>query len=138
MGGAAIDLDLFHWCRNGLKREPSAAKEMVAQAASGPRWVIEGAYGWLAAVALPRATALIWLDLPWSECRAGLLGRGLRRGMSHDDQAALLSWASAYWERGTSTSYRGHLRLFEDFEGEKLRLRTRSEVDALVAEIEPS
>jgi hypothetical protein len=30
--------------------------------------VIEGVYGWLAVAALPFASSLIWLDLPWTEC----------------------------------------------------------------------
>jgi hypothetical protein len=58
--------------------------------------VIEGVYGWLARVALPSATAFIWLDLPWEECRAGLMERGLRRGLTEADHADLVSWAADY------------------------------------------
>jgi len=39
---------------------------MTLEVSTQPLWIIEGVYGWLAEVALPRATALIWLDLPWS------------------------------------------------------------------------
>ena len=91
--------------------------------------MIEGVYGWLAQVAIPRATTLIWLDLPWQDCRTGLLTRGLRRGMTVSDQDALLSWAQDYWARTTSSSYAGHERLYRSFTGEKAHLRTRDEID---------
>src|SRR5665213_1597808 len=69
----AIDLDLMHWEDEGYgqKRDESAARRLVAEAADEPRWIIEGVYGWLADAAIPRATGLVWLDLPWSECLAG-------------------------------------------------------------------
>lgn len=99
----------------------------MAAVATGPSWIIEGVYGWLAEVALERATALVWLDLPWAECRDGLLGRGLRRGMVPDDQEALLAWAAAYWSRETPSSAAGHARLYGAFGGPKAVLRTRAE-----------
>src|SRR5690348_3850001 len=69
----AIDLDLFHWEEGscGVKRNEDVARQMVRDVSEQPRWIIEGAFGWLAEVALLRATILIWLDLPWSVCRAG-------------------------------------------------------------------
>ncbi|WP_053220878.1 hypothetical protein [Methylobacterium indicum] len=76
---------------------------------------MEGVYGWLAEVALVRATLLIWLDLSWDECRNGLLARGLRRGMTLNDQKDLLAWAEDYWVRTTSSSVTGHERLYRAF-----------------------
>jgi hypothetical protein len=63
---------------------------MVAALAATPRWIIEGVYGWLAAVALPRAAALVWLDLPWTACRDGLAARGRWDGATDEEHAALL------------------------------------------------
>lgn len=128
------DLDLLHWYTDGLKREEVEAKALVAQIAAGAGWVIEGVYGWLAEVALARATTLLWLDLPWAECREGLLRRGLRRGMTPSDQDALLTWAGAYWTRTTPSSSAGHDRLYRAFGGDKARLRTRGEVVAYSVE----
>jgi hypothetical protein len=122
------DLDHLHWSTDGRKREDAEAKTLVAEVAADPAWIIEGVYGWLAEVALMQATALIWLDLPWAECREGLLRRGLRRGMTQSDQDALLAWASAYWERTTPSSYTGHNRLYSAFGRSKWRLRTRAEM----------
>ena len=133
----AVDLDLLHWAGDGygVKREEAVARQMAMEVAANPGWVIEGVFGWLAEVAIPRATALIWLDLPWSICRDGLLARGARRGGTDADFAELLKWAEAYQDRQTSSSFAGHSRLFEKFPGAKLRLRGRQEVHQLLGEL---
>ncbi len=130
----AIDLDLLHWEEGsyGQKRNEDVARQMVREISGQPRWIIEGAFGWLAEVALPRATTLIWLDLPWSVCRAGLLARGLRRGATSHDAADLMKWAEAYWTRQTPSSFAGHSRLFNDFSGTKLRLESRGQAAQLL------
>jgi len=132
----AIDLDAFHWLDEGYaqKRDAADARRLVAEAAAGPRWIIEGVYGWLADVALPRATALIWLDLPWSECRASLLSRGPRRGADKTAFDDLLAWGEAYTTRTTSSSHEGHRRSYDAFLGEKLRLCSRREVSDCLGE----
>lgn len=126
------DLDLVHWHADGRKRDEADAKARVARVAAGDSWVIEGVYGWLAEVALPWASMLIWIDLPWPECRAGLLARGLRRGMRQSDQDALLAWAQDYWTRMTPSSFAGHERLYRMFDGSKVHLCTRDELAAFV------
>jgi adenylate kinase family enzyme len=130
----AIDLDLLHWEDDGFgsKRNEAVARKMVLDISGQPRWVIEGAFGWLAEVALPKATAVIWLDFPWSLCRAGLLARGLRRGATDHDAAELMKWAEAYWTRQTPSSFAGHSKLFNDFPGTKVRLESREQVAQLL------
>lgn len=127
----ATDLDSLHWEHDGYKRDEESAKRLVREAGAAPRWIIEGVFGWLAEIAIPRATALIWLDLPWSVCREGLLARG-QRGGNEAGFADLLAWSAAYWDRKTSSSFEGHYRLFESFAGIKLRLRDRGEVRQLL------
>jgi len=74
LGAPTIDLDHIHWRDSyGIKRDEDAAKRMVVDAAAESEWIIEGVYGWLAEVALPRATSLIWLDMPWTICREDCL-----------------------------------------------------------------
>jgi adenylate kinase family enzyme len=133
----AIDLDLLHWADDGYgaKRDEGVARQMVIEVAAKPRWIVEGVFGWLAEVAMPRATALIWLDLPWSVCREGLLARGVRRGGTNADFTELLTWAEAYWHRSTSSSFAGHSRLFENFQGAKHQLRQREEIDQLLVDL---
>jgi len=125
------DLDLLHWHADGRKREEAEAKILVAEHAAGAAWIIEGVFGWLTEIALPRAKALVWLDLPWAECREGLLQRGAQHGETEGDQAALLAWAGDYWTRTSSSSFAGHLQLYETFGGGKIRLQTRADVSAL-------
>ena len=129
-----IDLDLLHWEGDdyGSKRNEDVARRMVLEASNQPRWIIEGAFGWLAEVAIPKANALIWLDFPWSLCRAGLLARGLRRGATSQDAAKLMEWAEAYWTRQTSTSFTGHSKIFEEYSGTKLRLESREQAEHLL------
>lgn len=136
----AIDLDLLHWEDGGygLKRDEDIARKMVLDISDQPRWIIEGAFGWLAEVALPKATALIWLDFPWSVCRAGLLARGLRRGATNHDAAELTKWAEAYWTRQTASSFAGHSKMFNDFSGTKLRLESREQVAQLLEDLRVS
>jgi adenylate kinase family enzyme len=132
-----FDLDLIHWKDDGFgaKQDEDVARQKVADLAATHRWVIEGVYGWLAEVAVPRATALIWLDVSWDVCREGLLARGQRRGGTEADFAELLRWAEAYWDRQTPTSFKGHQRLFEAFSAAKLRIRNRKEADHLLTDL---
>ena len=134
-----IDLDRIHWDDENFshKRDEAVARDMVRDAAAAPRWVIEGVYGWLAEIAMARATALIWLDLPWAICAAGLMARGPWRGVTDKEFREFLAWAEAYAMRQTSTSFAGHLRLFESFTGAKLRLRAREAVGDLLAGVQP-
>jgi len=131
----AVDLDQIYWMENsyGTKRDDAVARDLVEKAAAQPAWVIEGVFGALCRIALQTATGLIWLDLPWEECRAGLTQRGLRRSMTDADHAELVAWAAAYWTRQNANSYAGHLRLFETFNGPKMRLKNRADVDQFVA-----
>ena len=126
------DLDLIHWHQGGRKRDEAEAKADVADIARTGAWVIEGVYGWLTGVALPKADVLVWLDLPWDDCRNGLLARGLRRGMTPNDQEALLVWAEGYWTRTTTSSFTGHESLYREFTRPKTHLRTREEVAAFM------
>jgi adenylate kinase family enzyme len=130
----ATDLDRVHWQDEvTVKRDEQIAAAMVAKLAAEPRWVIEGVYGWLAAVALPFASTLIWLDMPWNVCRDGLTERGPWKGAAPSDHAAFFDWAEAYWVRTTSTSFAGHRSLFDGFVGTKLRFESRAELADFLA-----
>jgi len=137
----AIGLDLLHWEQDGygVKRNEEVARQMALDVSNQPRWIIEGGvFGGLAEVALLNATALVWLDLPWNLCRAGLLARGLRREATSRDAADLMKWAEAYWRRQTPSSYAGHFEMFEDFSGAKLKLESREQVAQLLDKLRGS
>jgi adenylate kinase family enzyme len=130
----AIDLDLIHWLPDGYSaaRDQDTAIAMVQDAARADGWVIEGVYGWLAREALPRATALIWLDIDVAECVANLKQRGQRRGADQASFDALLAWAADYRVRDNANSFGGHQRIVATFAGRKLVLRSRGEMAELV------
>ena len=136
---AVIDLDQIYWMEGsyGTKRDDAAARDLVEKAAVQPAWIIEGVFGALCRIALEKATGLIWLDIPWQECRTGLMERGLRRNMTEADHTELVAWAVAYWTRDNVNSFAGHLRLYNDFGGQKQRLKSRNEVDQFVAGLPP-
>jgi hypothetical protein len=132
-GARHVPLDDIYWVdQAGLhKRVEPLAKQMTADVAAAPHWVIEGVFGWLVDIAVPRATALIWLDLPWADCRAGLEARGPAYSPSLAEYQALLAWAEQYGRRDTSSSEAGHRRIYDGFPGAKVALRRRHEVEAL-------
>jgi adenylate kinase family enzyme len=129
----AINLDAIHWEEGGFaeKRDENLAREITAQASAAPAWVMEGVYGWLCSVALPRASALLWLDLPWEDCRKGLMAR--KSGQPVDEE--MLIWAEQYWTRQTSSSLTGHQKIYTDFIGFKIRLRSRRDIADLLASL---
>jgi adenylate kinase family enzyme len=130
LGTRATDLDAIHWEPDGynVAREKQFAIAMVRQISEGETWIIEGVYGWLAREAAPRATAMIWLDIVGDECLDNLRERGLRRGGDEASFTALLSWATDYSKRQTSSSFAGHELLFMAFDGRKVRLRSRRDI----------
>jgi adenylate kinase family enzyme len=132
-----VGLDEIYWIDQTFlkKRGQAEALGMVREVARAPAWVIEGVFGWLVDVVSPRATLFVWLDLPWEDCEAGLLKRGPVYGADASEFNGLLAWAQLYCERKTSSSRAGHRKIFDAFQGPKLKLGTRAEVDAFGAAI---
>ena len=62
---AMVSLDDLFWEPGGFdrKRPKETVLKEVRQLAQGGSWIVEGVFGELAEECLPRATALIWLDL---------------------------------------------------------------------------
>jgi adenylate kinase family enzyme len=134
----AVDLDLIHWLPGGFnhRRDPEEARAAVRQLATEDRWVIEGVLGWLAREALPKATALILLDLPDDECVANVEARGLRRGGDEAAHLALIEWLREYRTRQNANGFQAHLNLLDTFAGEKVILRSRASLAAQVSAAE--
>ncbi len=130
----AIDLDMIHWLPGGYnaKRDPEEARDAVRKLAAADRWVIEGVYGWLVQEALPRATALVHLDIPDEECVENAQARGLRRGGDEASHAALIAWIREYRVRQNANSHVAHAKLFDAFSGPKIRLESRADLAAQI------
>ena len=129
-GLPTLHLDDLRWTpgQYGKARDNQLVMDDVAQAAEADAWLMEGVFGWLAKIATPRATQLIWIDLPESECLANIRARGIQGGGSEADFEALLIWVSEYRLRNNSSCFAAHLKLFEAFEGTKARLFGRTEM----------
>lgn len=133
----AVDLDEIHWLPGGFiaRREPATAIEMVRRRAADDAWVIEGVYGWLANEALPRATALVWLDIPIEECIANVKSRGQKSGGDAASFAALIAWIGDYAIRMNANSRAAHERAFNTFESHKVKLASRTEIGGLLSSV---
>jgi len=74
-----IELDALHW---GPKWTPTAKELLqpkVEQAVAGSRWVCDGNYSSVRHTVWRRATAVVWLNYPFSLVMARALRRTIRR-----------------------------------------------------------
>lgn len=133
LGCTVTPMDSVYWIDQAAlrKRGHHDAIATAVDVAENPVWVVEGVFGWIADVAAARATALVWLDMPWEVCRANLISRGPQAGESAEEFAGLLVWAEAYWTRTTGSSRAGHSRIFDEFTGRKFVLKSGSDVSTI-------
>jgi adenylate kinase family enzyme len=131
LGQAPVHLDDVYWHpgTHGIARDKSIVIEEVRQLSHTSRWLMEGVYGWLVDIALPRTTLLIFLDLPEEECIANVTARGKQRGESDESFDELIEWVSKYRERRNNwNSFEAHARMFDEFANEKVRLKSRTQI----------
>jgi adenylate kinase family enzyme len=79
LGTEHVELDALHWLPDWQERDDAEFRGLVAAAAAGERWVIDGNYRVAHDVLWPRATAIVWLDLPLPVVFGRALRRTLRR-----------------------------------------------------------
>jgi len=128
---APVHLDDVYWQpgQHGTARDKAIVIEEIRELSLTSGWIIEGIYGWLINVILPRTTTLVFLDLPEDECIGNIKARGKQRGENDESFEELIDWASKYRERRNNwNSFESHLRMFEEFPNEKVRLKGRTEV----------
>jgi adenylate kinase family enzyme len=135
-----IHLDRLFWMPGGFN-EKRPGDEVIREAEQKRKensWIVEGVFGELAELFLPRAQMLIYLDMDWATCQGGLKSRGSESSRQIDPIEAeenfrkLLLWAEQYWTRTDLRSHAGHLRLFSYFIGHKLKFTSRAEVDGFL------
>lgn len=135
-----IHLDSLFWEPGGfnIRRSDEIVYAKIAKLRQTRSWIVEGVFGDLAKEFCTDADTLIWLDQDWETCSQSLLQRGSESSKQLDKQSAednfqkLLKWASEYWQRETPSSYSGHLLLFEQFSGSKIRLQSRKSVNEFI------
>lgn len=133
-----VHLDNLHWLPNFAEERPREERDrLVAEAATGEAWIMEGIYGSVLKQVLPRVTSLIWLDLPVSECVSNLLQRGQTEGGTDKQFQDLLQYTLDYPLRQNHlNSFDGHKRLFETYPHQKLRLLSRSDTASFLERVE--
>lgn len=138
-----IHFDEHFWEPGGFnkKRPPEVVHAEIKQLSLKEKWIMEGVFGDLAATALENATALIFLDKTWEECKSALLERGSESSKQQDPVLAeksfqeLLTWAEAYTQRENSRSLKGHTKLYTEFKETKFLFKDRQNVANFIAEI---
>jgi len=136
LGTDVIHLDQHFWEPGGFnkKRPTEVVQAEIRRLSQNENWIMEGVFGDLAAIALENATALIFLNKTWDECKAALLDRGSESSKQLDPVSAeesfqeLMTWAEGYTQRENSRSLKGHVRLFADFNGTTFEFRNRADV----------
>ena len=105
-----VHLDAFNWNPGWVQTEAERFREKVEDAAAADAWIIDGNYSAHLDVRLPRADAVIWLDLPRYVYFPRAVWRSIRNyGRDRDDLgpgcpeqfdlAFLLDWVWTYPKR---------------------------------------
>lgn len=129
-GRAHLDLDTLAWePTTPPQRTPIARAEGEIQAFVDRHdaWVIEGCYADLIALALPKATELIFLDPSVQTCQAHARKRPWEPHKYESPEAQdanlpmLLEWIAAYPGREGPLGRPAHVALYDTFAGKKER-----------------
>ncbi|MBN1922322.1 MAG: adenylate kinase [Anaerolineae bacterium] len=80
-----IEMDALFWGPNWTPVPEEVFRQRVAEALSGPAWVIDGNYSRLRTSIWERADTVIWLDYPLAVIMTQLMRRTLRRSMSREE-----------------------------------------------------
>ncbi len=123
-------LDDLHWLPGFAGERPRHERDqLVAEAADGASWIMEGIYGSILKQVFSRVTTLIWLDIADDECISNLMRRGQADGGTPEQFQELLEYTRAYRLRKNHlNSFEGHQWFFGQHPNQKYRLSSRSEV----------
>ena len=130
---AHFDLDLIAWQATTppLRKPISESKEEIGVfLAENDAWVIEGCYTDLIEIVVPKATELVFLNLPVDACIANAKRRPWEPHKYESKQAQdanltmLLDWITQYDTRADTFSRSAHQALFDAYEGIKTMYTT--------------
>ena len=138
-----IEMDKLFWEPGGFnkKRDPEIVKKDIESFTEADSWICEGVFGRIADMAIDKANMLILLDLAWEDCKKNLMTRGPNYNDCHSPSQAeesfeeLLNWVKEYSVRENHTSRKYHYNLYNNFEGEKLILKNRNDVNDFLLSI---
>lgn len=84
LGAKYIELDAINWLANWQERDPDEFKRLVDQETRSGEWVLDGNYSRVREMTWRRATALIWLNYPFSINFYRSVSRTVRRVISRE------------------------------------------------------
>jgi adenylate kinase family enzyme len=79
-----VELDALYHQPNWTELPDDEFEAAVADATAGEEWVVDGNYSRSHPVVLPRATAVVWIDLPRGRATLAVLGRTWRRVLTRE------------------------------------------------------
>ena len=127
-GLAHLDLDTLAWSPGMLaERKPLAEsqQEMDAFCQANDGWVIEGCYADLLEYVLPRASEIIYMNLPVEDCVANAKARPWEPHKYESKEAQdanlnmLIQWIRDYDMRDDVFSRLAHEALYDRYQGKK-------------------
>ena len=131
---AHFDLDTVAWDPGPKRRAIDHSRSELEPFIAGDTWVVEGCYADLAAIALERATHLLFLNPGTEACIANAKERPWEphKYQSKEAQdanlAMLMDWIRGYETRTDELSLHAHRQLFDGFSGNKCELKSRVEI----------
>ena len=120
-------------------------REKVAALAARPEWIMDGNYASTFDIRIPRATDVVWLDLPRWQCSLSVLWRvaknyGRVRGDLGPDCVERFDWSFMRWIWSYPETMRGKTARLLERRSSHQRvyvLRSRAQIPALEAEFLP-
>lgn len=85
LGAPVTDLDGLFWLPGWQERPDDEFLPMVEQAVVGDRWVLSGNYRRTQHLTWPRATTIVWLDLPKPAVMRQVVARTVRRAVTGEE-----------------------------------------------------
>jgi adenylate kinase family enzyme len=84
LGSKHIELDNLYWLKDWKVRDEHDFLRLVTESLRTDKWIVDGNYSMTREIVWPKATAIIWLNLPfwlvlwrgfWRTLRRGLTGK---------------------------------------------------------------
>lgn len=133
-------MDDIRWDQSGyeIRRSETDIERDLDAIKNKDQWILEGVFGKMAQSCLSFADLLVWLDLPWEECKKNLLVRGpqfenvLTSSEKEKALNKLMEWASTHDSRNDANSWGFFNDLYTNFKHQKICLRSREDIGAFL------
>ena len=84
LGAPHVELDAIHWRPSWEPRPAADFRNLVEQAVSRDRWVVDGNYATVRDLVWSRATAVVWLNYPFWLVFPRAVSRTIRRVITQE------------------------------------------------------